>query len=192
MHSLSPHGCSCGKSFPPPDLCLYEDWSALFICSGLLLMPEGVGQRASWNPGWHSLLHPVWPHLCCSPRTSGAGGTLGIAPLLPLPETVPTPPDHLSSGFCFSQEWRWGAVQELKAIPLNQQTGAWVSPKSALQAQQFVTISEQGCYQLPATLLHTEVSPGASPPAKVWDPAEFQIPLLHIIALAELSPELPV
>lgn len=119
---------------------------------------------------------------------------------LRLTHTVPTSSDHLLVQFCFSQGKKQGDEQSPHLagacnwkIPLwTAKNGLWASSKNVLQIQQFVTISEQDCCQLPVILFHTESSPGASPLAKVWDPAKYQIPLLHIIVLAMLSQKLPV
>lgn len=210
--------CSCGKGFPSTKLMsIITLVCTIYTCQALFLLPEDRGQRPAWVHGeipfsmqcgqicvapcepvelvlfcewcWHcSALLPL------SITSPLRGNTQGR-------NTMPTPSDHLLVWFCFSQGKKQGAAQSLcLAGGCSWKPSLWTTKngvcmsfiKNVLQIQWFVTISERGCCQLPVILLHTEASPGVSPLAKVWDSAEYQIPLLHIIVLAKLSWKLPV
>lgn len=70
-------------------------------------------------------------------------------------------------------------------------SGLWISSKIYLGYSHLCQYQSRGAVSW-VLFCSTEASPGVSPLAKVWDPAEYHISLLHMSMLAKLSRRLLV
>lgn len=210
MHSLAPHGTGLllWQRLPIPQarVCRNTGLYYLYVLVSSCCLRVWGKESAGIQGGIPFSIQ--CGHICVAPRQGRCfslndAGLWGIAPDLHHLTLLQTLCQHLQT----TSQWdsafprngnevlcRARAWQELVAESHPFEPPKWstsfikkCSPDAAICDNIRAGLLSAACYSV-----DTEASPGVSPPAKAWDPAEYQTPLLHIIVLAELSPELPV